>query len=88
MFEQIARMLYVVSKCGASRTLNVAMWRIGLMCQSRDPEVVGSSPAGGEKFAVGQTFPGQFVRGYTPGHTFHPTQVINLGTLRQCGLYK
>ena len=29
------------------------------MEQSGNPEVVGSSPSGGEKLAVGQTFSGQ-----------------------------
>ena len=28
------------------------MWRSWLTCQSGNPEVVGSSPAGGEKMAV------------------------------------
>ena len=34
----------------------VAMWLSGQRCQSGNPEVVGSNPADGEKYAVGQTF--------------------------------
>ena len=36
----------------------VAMWRSWLRLQSSNPEVVGLSPAGGEKLAVGRTFSG------------------------------
>ena len=53
------------------------MWRSWLMRQSSNPEVVGSSPARGEKLAVGRTSQVEFVRFYTPGYTFHPTQVID-----------
>ena len=42
----------------------VAMWRSWLRRQSGSPEVVGSSPAGGEKLAVGRTFSEQiYIRG-------------------------
>ena len=51
----------------------VAMWLSGQRCQSGSPEVVGSNPADGEKYAVGQTFSGQsykrflsLVRYFTP----------------------
>ena len=37
----------------------VAIWRSWLRCQSGNPEVLGSSPAGSEKLAVGPTFSGQ-----------------------------
>ena len=44
------------------------MWRSWLMGQSGNPEVVGLSPVGDEKLAVGQTF---------FDHAFHPIEVIN-----------
>ena len=37
----------------------VAMWRSWLRRQSGNPEIVGLSPAGGKKLAVGRTFSGQ-----------------------------
>ena len=43
----------------------VAMWRSWLRLQSSNPEVVGLSPAGGEKLAVGLSKVG-FVRGLYP----------------------
>ena len=51
----------------------LAMWRSWLRRQSGNPEVVGSSPAGGEKLAVGRTFSGQIYKRFEPLAT-HFTQ--------------
>ena len=52
-------------------------------CQSGNPEVVGSHPAGLNKLAVGGTFHGQIYKRFlsmaTFGHTFYSTKVINWG---------
>ena len=42
------------------------MWRSWLTRQSAYPKVVGSSPAGGEKLAVGRTFSGQSYKRFVP----------------------
>ena len=44
----------------------VAMWRSWLTRQSGNPEVVSSSPAGGEKLTVGRTFSGQSYKRFVP----------------------
>ena len=66
--------------------MHVAMWRSGLMRQSSNPEVVGSSRAVGEKLAelsqVG------FVRGLYPWPHISPHPGEKLGTWQQCGLFK
>ena len=64
------------------------MWRSGLMRQSSIPEVVGLSPAGGKKLAVGQLSQVGFVRGLYPWSHISPHPGDKLGTWRQCGLYK
>ena len=48
------------------RFIHVDMWRSWLRRQSSNPEVVGSSPAGGEKLAVGGLSQVGFVRGLYP----------------------
>ena len=42
------------------------MWSSWLRRQSDNPELVGSSPAGGEKLAVGRTFSGQIYKRFLP----------------------
>ena len=44
----------------------LAMWRSCVRHKSGYPEVVGFSPAGGEKLAVDQTFPGQSYKRFVP----------------------
>ena len=54
-----------------------AMWRSWLTHQSGNPEVVGLSPAGGEKLAVGQTFSGQSYKRFVPlAMNFTPTRLL------------
>ena len=62
----------------AVRSKDVAMWRSWLRRQSGNPEIVGLSPAGGEKLAVGLTFSGQkYKRFSNSGHVFTPPRWLN-----------
>ena len=59
------------------KLLEEYLCRSGLRCQSDYSKVVGQSPAGGKKFAVGLTFSGQSYNRFLPetDHEFHPTLV-------------
>ena len=56
----------------------MAMWRSWLMRQSGNSEVVGSSPTGGEKLAVGRNFSGQsYKRFVSLAMYFTPPRLLN-----------
>ena len=69
-----------IAECYPCYCICVAMWRSCLQSQSGNPEVVGLSPACGEKLAVAELSQDRFIRGFYLWPRISPRQGDKLGT--------